>query len=220
MAEPLTLNAEEQLLYDKLAQLVADTENFYSSGSRNYNEQEDRYKQMAQIAHDLHMALKKDGHEPKHHAYMYKNRGVPVEDVEFYNHIHPVQDLLSFILDPDSNNDPEDTTMNVKFRVRIFTNRWGHYDGYNFTRIESGWKIDGASTFKQNQADKTGEPALFSALKHDSVSYPVQTAELLECIWEKAKRGATQEQVQKYLNDLAEWISICEKATPSVLYEG
>lgn len=42
---------------------------------------------------------------------MLENRGVPVEDVEFYNHIHPVDDLLKFIDDVNANDDPEDTTI-------------------------------------------------------------------------------------------------------------
>lgn len=42
---------------------------------------------------------------------MLENRGVPVEDIEFYNHIHPVDDLLKFIDDINANDDPEDTTI-------------------------------------------------------------------------------------------------------------
>lgn len=57
------------------------------------------------------MSLKNSGCEPKHHKYMLENRGVPVEDVEFYNHIHPVDDLLKFIDDVNANDDPEDTTI-------------------------------------------------------------------------------------------------------------
>jgi hypothetical protein len=216
MAEEIKLNQNEKALYDELQQLVEKTHTFYSENSSNYKVQEDRYNVMKQKAHDLHMALKEDGHEPKHHAYMYKNRGVPVENVEFYNHIHPVEDLLAFIKNPDANNDPEDSTIGVKFEVRIYTNRWGHYDGYSLTRTTTGWKIQ--STFNETDADKSGN-LLFNALEHDSICYPKQAGELLEHIWGKAKKGATKEQVQRYLNDFAEWISTCEKATPSVLYE-
>ena len=50
---------------------------------------------MSLAAHDLHMLLKDRGLEPKHHNYMLKNRGVDPDDVEFYNHIHSVEDLLA-----------------------------------------------------------------------------------------------------------------------------
>ena len=219
MAEAISLTDNEQLLYDDLQKLVEDTQKFYSEHSSEYEEQEKRYETMKHKAHELHMALKDRGYEPKHHAYMYKNRGVQADDLEFYNHLHPVEDLLAFISDPDANNDPEDSTIGVEFDLRIYTNRWGHYDMYSVKRTENGWVIDGASTFRVNNANKSGDPALFKALEHDCVNYPQQTGELLEHIWYKAENGASKEEVQKYLNDFAEWISICEKTTPSVFYE-
>lgn len=219
MAEAIKLNSNEQTLYDRLRQLVDEIHEFNLNRTSDRGVQEERYKEMKQKAHDLHMALKGGGHEPKHHAYMYKNRGVPVENIEFYDHVHPVEDLLAFINDPDANKDPEDSTMGEEFKVRIYTNRWGHYDVYALTRIQDGWDIQGASAFNNNAADESGKPALFAALDHDSVCYPKQTEELLEHIWNKAKMGATREQIQNYLDDLAKWISICEKATPAVMYE-
>lgn len=55
---------------------------------------------------------------------MLENRGVSVEDIEFYNHIHPVDDLLKFIDDVNANDDPEDTTIGKKFTLKIYTRRW------------------------------------------------------------------------------------------------
>lgn len=71
------------------------------------------------------MSLKVSGNEPKHHKYMLENRVVPVEEIEFYNHIHPVDDLLKFIDDINANDDPEDTTIGKKFTLKIYTRRWG-----------------------------------------------------------------------------------------------
>ena len=59
---------------------------------------------------------------------------------------------------------------------------------------------------------------MYKALDHDLICYPKQTPTLLKSIWEKAKEGATKEEVQRYLNDMAEWISNCEQATPDVYY--
>lgn len=96
---------------------------------------------MAETAHELHMSLKSSGYEPKHHKYMLENRGVSVEDMEFYNHIHPVDDLLKFIDDVNADDDPEDTTIGEKFTLRIYTRRWGHYDHYSMTRTKNGWNF-------------------------------------------------------------------------------
>lgn len=150
---------------------------------------------------------------------MYENRGVPANDLEFYNHIHAVEDLIAFINNPDANNEPEDTTIGVEFNFRIYSRRWGHYDNYKLTRTENGWNIKGASAFNNNIADKTGQPAVFKALQHDIISYPYNVDELLEWVWIKASEGENKESIQKAISDLAEWISICEKATPRGLYE-
>lgn len=218
MAEPIILNNEQQSLYDELKELVAQTQAYYSSHSSDYETQEERYRTMAEKAHALHMSLKAVGHEPKHHAYMYENREVPVEDIEFYNHLHPVEDLLAFIDDPDANNDPEDTTIGEVFKVRIYTNRWGRYDSYRFKRTDSGWIITGGAAFNQseNLSDKSGKPSLYKALDHDTVCYPQQTGDVLCVIWEEGKNGASKEELQMHLDDLGEWISSCEKSRPEI----
>ena len=219
MADRIQLTPEEQKKYDELKILVQELKEFYASHSGDYTAHDRISRKMAKKAHDLHFALEKRGVKPKHHKYMYVNRRVPVDDVEFYNHLHPVEDLLSFIDDPDSTKDPEDTTLNTPFDFRVYTRRWGHYDYYRLTRTSTGWLVEGSSAFNNNIADKAGKPALFDALEHDIVSYPYDVGELLEWVWKKASEGATKEEVQVALSDIAEWISICERATPRGMFE-
>ncbi len=219
MADKIKLDTDEQSLYNDLRVLVDQSHEYFKDEGKDFKEQYDRTSEMARLAHDLHMKLTRRDLVPKHHKYMYENRGVPVEDEEFYNHLHPVEDLLKFIDDPDANNDPEDSTMGEKFDFRIYTRRWGHYDYYGLTRTVDGWKIEGGSEF-ENQANKKGKPALFEALKHDSVSYPRTLGIFLEQVWVKASEGANKEVIQEALNDLAEWISLCEKSTPRGIFEG
>ena len=219
MADKIKLTSTEQELYDSLKRLVSESQDFFARHSRDYEEQSCRDNEMAMKAHELHESLKSNGHEPIHHQYMYKNRGVPVDTVEFYNHLHPVEDLLSFIEDPDSTKDPEDTTIGVEFEFEIYTRRWGHTDFYALTRTETGWRITGASAFNNNETDKSGQPGVFSALQHDSVSYPYNIGLLLEWTWDKASEGATREEVQAAINDIAKWISLCEKNTPRGMFK-
>ena len=63
--------------------------------------------------------------QPKHHKYMLENRGVPPDDPEFYNHIHPIEDLLAYMDNPHANDDPEDQTIGHEFKIRVFSRRWG-----------------------------------------------------------------------------------------------
>ena len=99
MATRIMLTEDEQLLYDEIRKSVNQLRENLKSQKLNYKDVIDIYAVMAQKAHELHMKLKtRDPKlEPKHHKYMLENRGVPVADPEFYNHIHPVEDLIAFI---------------------------------------------------------------------------------------------------------------------------
>ena len=219
MAEKLSLNSEEQKLFETLCELVNESQRYYKGERRDHEEQRKRTTKIAQTAHDLHMSLKKRELEPKHHKYMYENRGVPADDMEFYNHLHPAEDLINFVNDPEGNDDPEDSTLGIEFDFRVYTRRWGHNNHNTLIRTENGWTITGASTFDNHDADKSGKPAVFDALQHDIVSYPYNIGEMLEWIWKKASEGADIDVIKKAINDLANWISLCEKATPRGIFE-
>lgn len=128
---------------------------------------------MAKKAHELHMSLKDSGHEPKHHKYMIENRGCTPNDVRFYEHVHPVQDLLAFIENVHANDDPKDRTIGKTFTMKVFTKRWGHYDQYEITRTDKGWDIKGLVAASCS-CDKMMKPGLNEILEHDSVCYPKQ----------------------------------------------
>jgi hypothetical protein len=149
---------------------------------------------------------------------MYKNREVPADNLEFYNHLHPVEDLISFINDPEANNDPKDSILGIEFNFSIYTRRWGHYTHFTLMRTENGWRISGMG-LSNNVADKSGTPAVFEALDHDTVSYPHNVAEILKLIWKKASEGADKDEIKREINDLAEWISLCEKTTPRRIFQ-
>ena len=220
MGNRIDLEQKEKELYDKIVKLAKETRDSIDKDDIWGKSQEERYKEMSLAAHDLHMLLKDRGLEPIHHNYMLKNRGVPVDDVEFYNHIHSVEDLLAFIADTDANNDPEDTTIGEQFKFNIYTRRWGHYDHYTIERIGTGWNFIGMATFNSGNCEKDGSPYLYKTLDHDSVVYPNNLGELFEWLWMKAQNGLCKEEVQKALDDLAEWISTCERSVPRGIFEG
>lgn len=157
--------------------------------------------------------------KPKHHKYMIKNRGVPENTREFYNHYHPVEDLLKFIKDPHANDDPEDQTINHKFKIDIFSRRWGHTDVYHFKRTTKGWLIGSIAGIRE--CNKRGEPYFFKDLEHDSINYPKGLPGYLEWLWIQAKeKGLTHDQMQNALNELAVWINSCERNTPQGVWDG
>jgi hypothetical protein len=219
MDKRIELKPEEDAKLKELQKLVAETRNSLKNHEAWGEEQIIRNREMAKLAHELHMELKNRGIEPKHHKYMLENRGVPVEDIEFYNHIHPVEDLIAFIEDPDANADPEDSTIGEKFRFKIYTRRWGHYDTYTLKRTENGWEFESVQVSNSGKCDKSGTPYVFNALDHDLVSYPKNIGELLEWVWVKASEGLNKDEVQIAIDDIAEWISMCERSVPRGIFE-
>lgn len=222
MGNPVVLTPEQSALRDELLTINKKIWLIIKKETRvsDYNETLTLYKEMAEKAHELHMSLVASGHEPKHHKYMLENRGVPVDTVEFYNHIHPVDDLLSYINDVNANDDPEDTTIGKKFVLKIYTRRWGHYDTYYMVRTEEGWTFTGTMISNSGECNKTGSPCLYDALRHDSVCYPKQLDEFIEYLWEQASDGLTEAEVQECFDMLGEWISSCEMNTPRGIFGG
>lgn len=219
MGNKVELIGKEIEYFDKLELLVREARESIKKHELWGDKQVARYKEMAEYANKLHFMLKNRKIEPKHHKYMLQNREVPVDDIEFYNHIHPVEDLLAFIRDVDSNNDPEDSTMGKIFKFKIYTRRWGHYDSYSIERISSGWKFSGMADYNSGECDKKGQPFLYQTLDHDFISYPYNLGQLLEWLWNKAAEGLSESDVQKAFEDIAEWISICEKNVPRGVFE-
>ncbi|MGB6780396.1 MAG: hypothetical protein WBE33_16700 [Planococcus citreus] len=172
------------------------------------------FQLMKQAAHELHMELEP---KPKHHAYMIKNRGVSPEDIDFYDHIHPVEDLLAYLEDTSANDDPEDVTINCKFSFNVHSNRWGHKDRYELTRTKEGWFVN-AMSYKGEDKINEEMKVLYQAMMHDSISFPRNVDSYLTSIWMRAQEeGLSQEEVQEMLDKVAEWISETEMNAPDNL---
>jgi len=182
--------------------------------NRSREEINKAFETMNRAAHKLHMQLDP---KPKHHSYMIKNRGMEPEHPEFYNHIHPVEDLLAYLEDTSANDDPIDVTIGSKFRFNIYTNRWGHKDSYELTRTEKGWYIEHLS---YNGEDDINEEMkiLYAAMEHDSISFPRDVDDYMRSIWISAKdRGLSHNQVQAMIDEVADWISNTEMNAPTDL---
>lgn len=171
-------------------------------------------EEMGKDAHELHMSLDTNGHTPQHHEYMIKNRGFPPEKLEFYMHVHPVEDLLAYIEDENANKDPQDQTIGEMFDFRVYSRRWGHDDIYHFMRTKDGWDVNSPPI--GGSCDKGGDPHLFKNLRQDLIHYPIGLNNWLEWLWEQAaSKGLSKDEVQIALQELADWISITEKNAPS-----
>ena len=165
--------------------------------------------EMRDTAVKLHSSLQKRGHTPIHHAYMLNNRGMKPDNPDFYFHLHPIEDLVKFTYNVHANDDPSDKTIDDDFEFRVFTRRWGHDEIYTIKRTVSGWFLK-ANTFT-GPCDKTCAPLLYETLRHDSILYPNDVGQWFEWLWQQAKdKGLGREQVQKGIEDIANWIKVTE----------
>ena len=207
---------QKEELTTKLKNLVSNIMALIRSGEWSINnpDHKNMWEDMVKSAVELHKIVK-----PKHHRYMIENRGCSPDAPEFYDHIHPVQDLLKFIDDPHANDDPEDVTIGHSFSLVVYSRRWGHEDRYTIVRNEKGWVISNISI--GGQCDKAGRPYLFENLDHDSINYPEELPGYFDWLWQQAEEeGLSHEQVQEALNQVGGWITLCERNSPRGIWEG
>ena len=207
--EQTALKSQLKELYDKVWRYIeSDQELLFCDDALNK-----LYSDMAHTAHELHISLEKSGYKVKHHKYMLENRGCSPEDERFYEHVHPVQDLLKFTEDVHANDDPEDKTIGDTFTMKVYTRRWWHYEYYLITRTKKGWDIQAVA--KSYTCRKDASQGLNKLLEHDSVCYPKQINEFFKWLWDRAAEdGLTKAEVQKAITQLGKWISECEMSAP------
>lgn len=220
--KPVKLTETEQVLRDKLYESFETLKwhNFDDSAHTGEEEYQEDLKKAAELAHQLHKSLTDRGIEVKHHGYMLKNRGVPPENPKFYQHYHPIEDLLAFLEDPSANDDPEDKTLGVEFDFKVYSRRWDREDRYKLTRNAGGWYVEFHGI--KGQCNKQGWPYLYRNFDQDYIQYPEGFGRRLESLWRRAADdGLTKEQVQQGLSDLADWINVTEKNVPHTgIWEG
>lgn len=204
----IELTAAQQQLREEIVQNLAIVkEAIHKKRNENHDVACDR---MAEAAHQLHMSLSP---APTHHGYMITNRGMQPEDPKFYDHIHPVEDLLAYLNDPTVNDDPTDQTLGNTFTLGVYSNRWGHIDNYKIVRNEEGWHVSYNSLSGQGGKDAIG--GLDELLRHDSIAYPDDLDYVMETLWNQAATsGLSHEEVQTRLNEIANWINATERNYP------
>ncbi|MDH4424331.1 hypothetical protein QEZ44_23775 [Bacillus cereus] len=202
----IELTTEQQQLREEIEQNLAITR----EALHEHRDDNGAFDRMAAAAHQLHISLSP---APTHHGYMLRNRGVQPEDPAFYQHIHPVEDLLKYLDDPTANDDPADQTLGDTFTLVVYSNRWGHTDNYEIVRNAEGWHVSHLSLSEQGGKDAMG--GLDVVLRQDYISYPYNLGFVMESLWEQAAtRGLSHEQVQERLNEIANWINATERSYP------
>jgi hypothetical protein len=218
---PVTLTPAQQALHGEIEKELSDLMARIDAHARI---KPDEVRSLGKKAADLHKSLKDAGTIVRHHKYMIENRGIKLDDPGFYEHVHPIQDLLKFIQNQAANDDPEDQTIDHDFEFSVFSRRWNHDDSYQVKRTKSGWAfthmMGPITTAKDGRVAGKAESGLFGMLDHDSINYPEELPGYLDWLWERAAEdGLTHEEVQDGLTTLANWVSLVEKNSPAGIFK-
>lgn len=105
-----------------------------------------------------------------------------------------------------------DDTLNKEMTFSVYTRRWGHSDVYQIERTIDGWEVHHIAI--NGKCAKDGDGALMINLHHDSIFFPEDGVKYaLSNLWDDAEDGnLTPEELQKKLQQIADWISSVEKA--------
>lgn len=102
--------------------------------------------------------------------------------------------------------------------LRVFVSKNQNHLVLYVARTEDGWAVDNTRDLDESRraADKTGHPWLYHGLRHQCIQYPAALPICMKELWEKAESGELDTcELQTRLQQLGDWISEVEKATPS-----
>ena len=93
----ILLNTNEQALRNRTEELLNWVTYHFARNCAECTKAEyfRNFAEMTLKAHELHMSLRARGLEPKHSKQMLRNRGVKPTNMEFYFHVHSVEDLIA-----------------------------------------------------------------------------------------------------------------------------
>lgn len=205
----------EAFLQDADARFISEFGGFYNEYVSNYRDFPfGRYKKIEKSLMEIIPVLHW-GHLPIFNKYLLHNREInPEEDtLEFYCHYDCMKAMLDEIEGVGQMMSiKSDDTLGKNLTFEVYTRRWGHSDIYRMQRTIDGWICNHIAI--NGECQKSGEGALFNNLDHDSIFYPKDAIMFaLENLWESAEEGEIDlVELQKRLQQVADWISSVEKA--------
>lgn len=209
-------NKAVKYLDDADAKFVVEFGSFHAEydNSNHMNFSFARYQKAKEEVKDL-LPILHWGHLPIFNKHLLFNRGInPEENIsDFYNHYDCLKAMLNEIRGKGETMQIEsDETLGKELMFDVYTRRWGHLDRYHMKRTIDGWECLYMSP--EGKCEKNGEGSLFNNLFHDSVFFPEEGVKYaMKELWEAADEGEIGlEELQRRLQQIADWISHVEKA--------
>jgi hypothetical protein len=103
--------------------------------------------------------------------------------------------------------------MNSVYEFTVFTSRFQADRTYRIAKTKSGWHISHIAINGDCKPD--GSPFLYENFEQDGVHFPSGIDGFLENVWNRLTEGSINTEVaQQRLQQLADWVSECEKSQP------
>lgn len=101
----------------------------------------------------------------------------------------------------------------MKLKFSYWTNRWGANTTVYLTHTPEGWHLGAMA--HTGDCDRSGSPCVYSNFDQDYVCFPSRFGSWLEHAWEQIHAGEwSEEEAQKRIEELADWVTACERAEP------
>ncbi|MFP7737262.1 hypothetical protein ACLHDF_28960 [Priestia aryabhattai] len=91
-----------------------------------------------------------------------------------------------------------------RFKMQIYSPRWGHNDLYQFIKTKDGWKFENYRC--KGEVDRGGNPLFYKALASESISSPDYLEDYISITWENVDK-LSKKQVQIVFDELSKWVS-------------
>ena len=101
----------------------------------------------------------------------------------------------------------------MQLSFSYWTDRWGANTTVHLTHMPSGWNLSAAA--HSGNCNKAGVPNLYSNFEQDNVEYPRKMKAFLEHAWQEIHDGVwAADEAQQRIQELADWVTACERAEP------
>lgn len=100
-----------------------------------------------------------------------------------------------------------------EYKFKVYNNRRNSEITYTIKPTKTGWHISHISI--NGDCEPNGNPYFYKNFDQDYISYPNSFGDKLEWLWEQVNKNILSEnEIQRKLQELADWVSICEKNVP------
>ena len=101
----------------------------------------------------------------------------------------------------------------MEYTFEVYNNRRNNILKYKLKITQSGWNIRHIAI--NGDCKPNGKKLFYENFDQDFISYPIDFGDYLEWLWNKRINGKiTDSETQVKLQELADWVTTCEKSVP------